>query len=79
MTKQNINTQIDQVGIVLCYALIAYDEDLISEDVMNCYRDTFAPEITALFQDEIEELRETIRHQDMKAQYHLNYGNDGGL
>ena len=40
-----IREQIDQAGLVLCYALFAYDDGVISKDVMNCYRDTFADQV----------------------------------
>jgi len=43
-----IKQAIDQVGITLCYALFAYNDDLISEEVMNLYRDTYAQEILSL-------------------------------
>lgn len=37
--------QVDLAGAVLCYALVAYTNYQISEEVMDCYRDTFAKQI----------------------------------
>lgn len=46
--KDEVREKIDQLGITLCYALFAYNDNLISEEIMNCYRDTFADEILSL-------------------------------
>ncbi len=36
---------VDLEGITLCYAMIAYGDDEIGEEIMDCYRDTFAKQI----------------------------------
>ena len=51
LLRQN-SVQVDELvrhvewaGITLCFALAAYNEGLISREVMDCYRDTFAKQI----------------------------------
>ncbi len=46
----NISRAVAAVGITLCYALFAYNDGLINKEVMDYYRDTFAPEILSLVQ-----------------------------
>ena len=37
--------EIELAGITLCYAMMAFRDELIEVDVMDCYRDTFAQDI----------------------------------
>ncbi len=45
MTVKELVDRVDLAGITLCYAVIAYEGGEISRKIMDCYRDTFAPEI----------------------------------
>ena len=43
-----IRERIELAGITLCYAVTEYAHRYIDEDIMNCYRDTYADEILNL-------------------------------
>ena len=44
----DIKERIELAGITLCYAVTEYAHRYIDEDIMNCYRDTYADEILNL-------------------------------